>query len=355
MAGLNRKNGVPRLSGSMYTGSPRFKAANLNGVPSATWVVVSKPFAWAYSLDDGITWSSVLTDSFTTDPKGGTWARTSAGDDEWIVGLGNTSNNTGVNVGQVPTGSWSRFNNAGEPGRKGNFCRTSDGDYHALMAYDDEDVCYSDSSPITYNDSSNWTKLSNLDLPTSDIESFSLGKANDGSDLFYVAGAEKAAFVPSLGGTWDQDSGTGMSGLFLRDIHYGDGYWVFVGQSNNIKYSNSTNNWNSATMDGETASEWNSIAYSKKQKLWVAVANGGYVGVSSGSVPSHFNVSKPIVGNLESVRCKGGTWIAGGINGKIIRSTDGKSWTEITIAGFDPKDIQVVLVDSLDNDSLDRG
>ena len=359
MAGVFTRNGVKRLSGSMYNGVERWQAGKINGTANGTWVLCSTGFATSYSIDDGLTWTVPVEESFTTAPRGGTWLKLTDGADNWMAGLDTTSAAMAWNVGLVPTGAWTKstpVSGIGEPARKGSFVRVANGDYHALYSFDDEDIIYSDANVSdTFVPTSNWTKQTDLDVANRDISSYKLGKAANGSDLFYAVGAEDATYNASIGGAWTRDTGAGMSGQFIRDIHYGDGYWVLVGQSNNIKYSNAVNNWTSATMDGLTASEWNGIIYSKRDKLWVACADAGYIGVCSGSVPSHFNVQQVGSVSLEVVRHKAGTWIIAGTNGTILRSTNGKDWVVIADPGFDSKDIFGVLVDTIYNNSLDRG
>ena len=137
-------------------------------------------------------------------------------------------------------------------------------------------------------------------------------------------------------GTWTA-RGVAWSGSTVgRDIKYGGGYWVAVGDSGKIAYASDptqAGTWSAPSSIGFGTSAIRAVAYDGSG-TWIAVADGGKIGRATDPTGTWTQISNPAGANgLSDVAYYGGTWVVVG-NGTdlVMFSTDGGSTWSLGIS-----------------------
>lgn len=106
----------------------------------------------------------------------------------------------------------------------------------------------------------------------------------------------------------------------LRDVAYGDGRWVAVGEETTV-VSTDAAAWTAVPLPGRSL---NGVAYGNG--VFVAVGAGGAIVRSADGLTWDATAPATPV-DLEAVAFAGGAFLAVGANATVLTSSDGLSWT----------------------------
>jgi hypothetical protein len=200
---------------------------------------------------------------------------------------------------------------------------------------------------IAYSsDGINWTAVADSTFGTSAIGGIAYGSGN-----FVAVGGGKIAYSTDNGVRWTAVASTGFGTSGISSIAYGESHdykrFVAVGGSGKRAYSSNGTTWNPVTpgpMDSQSSIY--SIAFGNEMfvngRQGIVNANGtisssleysDWGGVNwTGVANSPFGTG--INSSVQGIAYGGGSWAAGGYNGKIASSANGMSWAAVSDSTF---------------------
>lgn len=112
----------------------------------------------------------------------------------------------------------------------------------------------------------------------------------------------------------------------IKSIAYGNGVWVAVGDSGQIRTSTDTVTWATRTSNFGTTNI-NHVAYNN---IWVAVGNTGQLQTSTDATTWNTQTSNFGTTNINRVAYGNSIWVAVGDSGQLRTSTDATTWNTQT-------------------------
>ena len=121
----------------------------------------------------------------------------------------------------------------------------------------------------------------------------------------------------------------------------GASLWCTVGADGAVATAahSDLNDWTGYVSSDMGTKDYNYVAYGKDgsgNPLWVAVDENGNREIRYSSDPTNtsgWSDTNVAAGKLYSVAWGNNVWMAGGQNGKLWRSTDGSTWSEVDMSG----------------------
>ena len=183
----------------------------------------------------------------------------------------------------------------------------------------------------TSTDGINWNAVTPLEYQRT-LKSIAYG---DGT--FIVTHSNDVSYSTDNGQTWtdveDVFAEGGWTSPSIRDIAYGGGTFVAVGDNGRIAYSsNGGRNWTEVANSTFGDTKINSVAFGNN--TFVAVGHTGKAAYSTNNGATWTAVANSTFGsdecgdyNIFGIGYGNGTFVMAGMNGKTAYSTNGTSWT----------------------------